>query len=225
MTTTNLILVRHGQTEFNKHSRLQGLTDSPLTEAGVKAAEKVGHGLVDVPIVKAYTSDSDRAVATAELILKAAHEDIPLIKESFLREYHFGDLEGRKFDQIFMDVVRRYGLKNARSFWDGPTFLRKVINGFHDLDATKQAESYDEITQRIQKGLAQILADPDVQGKNILLVSHSLLLSTLVYQIAPEQIPKTLLKNASVSILGATDGKLELKALNLLDFKDIQKYL
>lgn len=90
-----LILVRHGETEANAKSLVQGGgSDYPLTEKGIEQAKKVSEFLKDEKIDLAYSSDLKRAVSTANEILK--HHKVELIKTKELREVHAGDLEGKK---------------------------------------------------------------------------------------------------------------------------------
>lgn len=223
---TNLILVRHGETVFNKRNRLQGLSNSSLTQAGIEAAQAVGLGLAAVPIEKVYCSDSVRTVQTTHEILKAAHkETLPIIKKSFLREYYFGDFEGVKYQRAFRQLVQRYGVKTSRKVFQDPNFLELTLNGFSHLDETGQAENYDEIKTRLHLGLAELLADPSNIGHNLLLVSHGVLLSTFIHMIDPAQTPRTLLKNASVSLIRYQDATFTIQALNQTDFSQINDLL
>lgn len=89
-----LYIVRHGETLFNIRQRVQGWCDSPLTANGQYQAECAGCGLKDIPFVHAYTSVSERAADTAEIILKG--RDVPLTYSKKLKEMNFGDLEGEK---------------------------------------------------------------------------------------------------------------------------------
>ena len=65
----HLHLVRHGQTYFNRYNRLQGWSNSPLTESGVADAVKAGERLKGLTFAAAYCSDTTRAQQTAEKIL------------------------------------------------------------------------------------------------------------------------------------------------------------
>ncbi|MFD1671224.1 histidine phosphatase family protein [Agrilactobacillus yilanensis] len=225
-TATNLILVRHGQTEFNKQNRLQGLSNSSLTTAGIQAAQSVGKSLQDIPIFRTYCSDSIRTIQTATEILTAANKaDVPLIKESFLREYYFGDFEGVKYNKAFRQLVQRYGLRTSRQVLNGTHFLEMTLNGFSHLDQTGQAENYQEISNRLQAGLKRILEQPENQGQNLLVVSHGVLLGTLIYMVDPEKTPRTLLKNASVSLLRYSEGRFKIIALNQTNIAEIKELL
>ena len=62
-------LVRHGQTFFNRYNRLQGWSNSPLTQAGLDDAIHAGNALKDITFAAAYCSDTTRAQVTAQTIL------------------------------------------------------------------------------------------------------------------------------------------------------------
>lgn len=88
-----LILVRHGETTWNAEHRIQGQRDCPLTPRGYEQIKKVAEFLKDEKIDVAYSSDLQRAVTTAEEILKY-HPNCKLIKDRELREMSYGALEG-----------------------------------------------------------------------------------------------------------------------------------
>ena len=69
--TVTLYLTRHGKTMLNNTGRMQGWCDSPLTQDGAAVAEKLGQGLKKAGIFfdAAYSSDSGRAIETADLVL------------------------------------------------------------------------------------------------------------------------------------------------------------
>lgn len=93
MKKITLYAVRHGQTLFNLLKRTQGWCDSPLTETGILQAKCVSAGMEHIPFTKAFSSPSERAMDTANLIL--GDRDIPLVLLKNLKEMNFGTLEGQ----------------------------------------------------------------------------------------------------------------------------------
>jgi probable phosphoglycerate mutase len=89
-----LLLVRHGETDWNRQGRFQGQIDIPLNDNGRRQAEAAARFLADVPIDRAYTSAMARPRQTAELIL-AAHPGVPLTATTGLLEIGHGLWEGR----------------------------------------------------------------------------------------------------------------------------------
>lgn len=95
---TRLIAVRHGETAWNRVSRIQGHTDIPLNEAGLWQARQVGQAVAAEGIDAIYSSDLQRAADTARAIGRAA--GVPVQLDVALRERHFGELEGLTHDEI-----------------------------------------------------------------------------------------------------------------------------
>ncbi len=95
---TRLIAVRHGETAWNRESRIQGHTDIPLNDTGLWQADRVGVAVAQEGIHAIYSSDLQRARLTAQSIGRAA--GVPVQLEEGLRERHFGELEGLTHDEI-----------------------------------------------------------------------------------------------------------------------------
>ena len=93
----HLHLVRHGQTYFNRYNRLQGWSNSPLTESGLADAVKAGEKLKGLDFAAAYCSDTTRAQMTAERILdineQAGHIRPMLVSDMHFREQCYGYYE------------------------------------------------------------------------------------------------------------------------------------
>jgi broad specificity phosphatase PhoE len=87
-----LILVRHGETDWNRDSRYQGHADPPLNEAGREQARDLANRLEPLELDAIYTSDLRRAAETAEII--RAGRDLPLIADAGLREIDVGSWSG-----------------------------------------------------------------------------------------------------------------------------------
>jgi len=96
---TKLILVRHGQTLWNKELKYQGHSDVVLDEDGLRQAALVGERLKGEKIDAVYSSDLKRAFATAEAI--ANHHSLPVFIMPGLREMKFGEWEGFTFKFIY----------------------------------------------------------------------------------------------------------------------------
>jgi broad specificity phosphatase PhoE len=188
----HLHLVRHGQTYFNRYNRLQGWSNSPLTDAGLADADKVAAKLRDIEFAAAYCSDTTRARQTAERILsvnaEAGHAVPKLTEDMRFREQFYGYFEGQDMSaawwaagaphgaNTYNAIVERYGLKATRDFL-------KEADPFHD------AESDDEYWRRVEDGFALIAADAESNGisdgDNVLQVSHGNTLLSLMHRFAP----------------------------------------
>jgi probable phosphoglycerate mutase len=94
-----LLLVRHGETDWNRQGRFQGQIDIPLNANGLAQAEAAGTFLASVSIHRAYTSSMARPRQTAEVIL-ASHPGVPLTATRGLVEIGHGLWEGRLEQEI-----------------------------------------------------------------------------------------------------------------------------
>ena len=86
------LIVRHGETAWNAEGRIQGHSDTPLSERGVLQARALANRLAGTPIDAAYSSDLSRAADTARILLEG--RDAPLIQSELLRERYYGVFEG-----------------------------------------------------------------------------------------------------------------------------------
>jgi len=87
-----ILLVRHGETDWNREGRFQGWADPPLNEVGRRQARALAARLQDTSFDAAYSSDLQRAHETA-LIVAAAHE-VPVVTDPGLREIDVGSWSG-----------------------------------------------------------------------------------------------------------------------------------
>lgn len=185
----HLHLVRHGQTFFNRYNRLQGWSNSPLTEAGLSDADHAGSLLAGIDFAGAYCSDTTRAQMTAERILdaneQAGHTRPTLVADMHFREQFYGYYEGQDMSMAWLAaggphgaptyqaIVTRYGLAATRDFL-------KEADPFHD------AESDDEYWRRIAGGYALIAANTGLHdGDHVLQISHGNTLLSLMQRFAP----------------------------------------
>ncbi|MHB8771524.1 MAG: histidine phosphatase family protein [Syntrophales bacterium] len=89
-----IYLVRHGETAWNWDSRIQGHSDIPLNDRGMRQAEALAARLAAVPLEIIYTSDLSRARVTAELIARRQPRPVAIMARPELRECDYGSWEG-----------------------------------------------------------------------------------------------------------------------------------
>jgi probable phosphoglycerate mutase len=124
------LLVRHGETEWNRVSRFQGGIDVPLNDNGRTQAQQAGEFLKDVPIDFAITSPMLRPKETAEIILKY-HPKVELELQEEFREINHGLWEGKLESEIrqeYPDLLRQWQIapetvqmpegENLQQVWD-----------------------------------------------------------------------------------------------------------
>ena len=91
-----LVLIRHGESEWNKENRFTGWTDVELSEKGIEEAKEAGKFLKEknIDFNVAYTSYLKRAQHTLDLVLESINEPNEIIKAWQLNERHYGALQG-----------------------------------------------------------------------------------------------------------------------------------
>ncbi|MES2530953.1 MAG: histidine phosphatase family protein [Pseudomonadota bacterium] len=112
MDATRLIAVRHGETEWNVDTRIQGQLDIGLNATGLWQAGQVGRALAEEPITAIYASDLSRAWQTAAAI--GAARGLEVQAEPRLRERAFGHFEGRTFAEIDAELPEQARLWRTR---------------------------------------------------------------------------------------------------------------
>jgi broad specificity phosphatase PhoE len=149
-----IVLVRHGATDWNLQGRCQGSSDRELSEAGIRQAEQISALLRAEKFHAVYSSTLRRARQTAELISRP--HDLPVLIEEGLRELDHGELEGLTFNEI----KTRYGEFLTR--WRSEPANVCVPGG----------ERLADVAERAWRGLHDIVArHPDAE--RILVVSHN----------------------------------------------------
>lgn len=105
----NILLVRHGETPWNREGRYQGRTDIPLSETGQAQVRALGLRLAAIPITIAYASPLSRAKNTAEAIL-AGRSNTPLWLEAGLLEISHGEWEGKLASDVELSHAEMFGV-------------------------------------------------------------------------------------------------------------------
>ena len=192
----HLILVRHGETEWNAQRRYQGQSDVPLSKLGRRQAERIAARLAGEKIDFIYASDLKRAWETATPISKEV--DLEILSEPRLRELKFGILEGLTFDE----AEAQY-----------PEMIAAWMDDFNNTP--KGAETIDLFNARIVSFLDDLKREHDEQV--VLLVGHGGSLSEIlrvVLGLSPERRWYIEMENASLSEVLIADDYVALKRLN-----------
>jgi len=164
-----LILVRHGQTEWNRLRRYQGQSDIELNETGLKQAQQAAKQLAHEKIKAIYCSDLKRARQTAEIIA-SKHNLTDTIHESpLLREMSFGDYEGLTFEEM--------GPKFQLIFSAAPSWRSIGPNV-----RSPNGESIADLAARVKQFTREMLSKhaPD---ETIIIVAHGGPLQVLICQL------------------------------------------
>jgi len=180
MKKSILVLVRHGQSEWNQKNLFTGWKDPKLTHQGINEAVEAGKSLKaeDMNFDIMFTSDLFRAQETGRLILKEMDQtDIPFVKHQSLNERNYGDLAGLNKD----DARERWGEEQVhiwrRSFDIPPP----------------GGESLKNTAERVLPYFESEIMPKIDEGLNVLIAAHGNSLRALVMQlenIDPEEIVK-----------------------------------
>jgi len=149
-----IVLVRHGATDWNLQGRCQGVTDRELSEVGVRQAEQIAALLSSESIQAIYSSDLRRARQTADLISQP--HNLPVLIEENIRELNHGALEGLTFNEIkqsYSEFLARWRTEPAEI---------QVPGG----------EKLTDVAERAWEGVARI-AERHVAAESIVVVSHN----------------------------------------------------
>lgn len=188
-----LYLIRHGQTEWNKKSLIQGQRNIGLDEQGMKQAQQVAQFLKNEGIEKLYSSDLTRAYDTAAAIAAASGiNDIETCER--LRERSFGQLEGKPAASL-RDLVPNYDTN-----WGS--------------EALYNMESLEVIQDRLLKRLTEIMKES--KGRKVVVVSHGAIINTFIHYVTNGEhgTGKTALQNTSITTFIHEDQKWKLQTLN-----------
>jgi 2,3-bisphosphoglycerate-dependent phosphoglycerate mutase len=170
-----LVIVRHGQSEWNLKNIFTGWSDIDLTPTGEHEAEYAGIVLRSYHFNVAYTSVLKRAIHTLSIILNQIGVTIPIIKNASLNERNYGDLQGLNK----AEVGEKYGAQQLiawrRSFTEVPP----------------GGESLENTYQRVIPYYQQEIEPKLTSGQNVLIVAHGNSLRALMMyleKITPEDI-------------------------------------
>lgn len=164
MTLRRLILLRHGQTDYNVDGRMQGHIDSHLTDAGHEQAAEAAPVLASLAPDRLVSSDLRRAVDTAEVVGAAC--GLPVKFDARLRETHLGLWQGRTVAEIERDYPGAIATWRSDPAWAPP-----------------EGESRIDVVARSRPVVDELdaeFADSDGVSETVLLVAHGGLIAGLV---------------------------------------------
>ena len=165
-----LVLVRHGESEWNRRNMFTGWQDVDLTEEGVAEAHRAGAMLKaeGARLDMAFTSLLKRAQNTLKIILsELGQDDLPIVYDAALNERHYGDLVGLNKDE----ARQRWGEEQVH-LWQRS----------YDI-APPGGESLKDTAARVLPFYAKRIA-PELQaGKSVIVVGHGNSLRALVMQL------------------------------------------
>lgn len=144
MATSTLLLVRHGETDWNATHRWQGFTGPPLNALGVRQAHELAENLDGTALTAIYSSDSARALQTAEIV--AESRGLAVQQDPRLREVNFGEWEGLTREEInerYAGAFREWDACKLAAPTGGETdfeMAERVIVALREIGAKHPAE-------------------------------------------------------------------------------------
>jgi probable phosphoglycerate mutase len=181
----SIVLVRHGETSLNASRTLQP-ADTPLSETGLRQAEAVARRLAGMGIAAILSSDLPRAMQTAQAI--AAATGAVITPTPLLHERNFGDLRGQPYDSLPHDPLEM-------------------------ADAPPGGESAAAFEERVARAFAQMVEMRKGLLGHLVVVTHGLVIRTLLARHLQHRPVGLRVGNTSVTICGATPPH----ALELVD--------
>ncbi|XP_075105817.1 phosphoglycerate mutase-like protein 4 isoform X1 [Nicotiana tabacum] len=181
---TEIIVIRHGETQWNVASKIQGHLDVELNDIGRKQAMTLS---MEPRISIVYSSDLKRAYETAETIARNCG-GLEVIKDPDLRERHLGDLQG---------YSPRETAKNRQKAYQA------FVSGQKDLEIPGGGESLDQLYQRCTSCLYRIAKKH--RGKRVVVVSHGGAIRALHGRAFPHGPSAGKIMNTSVNIFRISD--------------------
>ena len=163
-----LILLRHGESQWNLENRFTGWVDVPLSPRGEEEARVAGEHFRDLPIDKLYTSVLQRAIRTADIALEVAGKTgLPVSRDQALNERHYGSLQGLNK----AETAEQYGEEQV-----------KIWRRSYDVPPPDGESLKDTAARTLPYFQQHIL--PDIRaGLNVLVVAHGNSLRSIVMDL------------------------------------------
>lgn len=187
--TYKLVLVRHGESDWNAKNLFTGWVDVPLTEKGEAEAKRAGQLMVDADVLPdvLFTSLQRRAIMTANLALDAADRHwIPVTRNWRLNERHYGALQGKNKKEIREEYGEEKFMEWRRSYDVPPPPIEPGSEFSQDQDPRYAGEPIPS-TECLKDVLARLLPYweeeivPAIKtGKTVMIAAHGNSLRAIV---------------------------------------------
>ena len=182
--STTLILIRHGETPYNRDRRYQGHRDTPLTKKGKRQAKEIAIRLRNESLDAIYSSDIKRTRYTAKVINGYYSLKINILPQ--LREIDFGDWEGKTHNEI------RREWKGLLDEWENEPSKIKISRG----------ESIKDLAERVRTTIKKIISDHP--GQRIAIITHGGPIRIILMDalgLGTDNWWKTITSNGGISII------------------------
>jgi 2,3-bisphosphoglycerate-dependent phosphoglycerate mutase len=174
----NLVLLRHGESQWNLENRFTGWVDVPLSPKGVKEAHEAGEKLKSYKFDKAYSSVLKRANDTLSIVLKIiGQESLPTEHDQALNERHYGALQGLNK----AETATKYGddqVKIWRRSYDVPP--PKEVT---ELNPDGYSESLKDTAARTLPYFESKILPDILAGRDVIVTAHGNSLRSIVMKL------------------------------------------
>lgn len=199
-----LVLVRHGQSQWNLENKFTGWVDVPLSAQGEQEAVKAGQLLAGMKFDIAFTSDLQRAQKTLQIILAEIHQEkLAVVKDQALNERHYGDLQGLN------------KAETAKKFGDDQV---KIWRRSYDV-APPHGESLKDTAARTLPYFDGKIVPYLKEGKNVLIAAHGNSLRSIVMHLEHLTREQVLELNLDTGVPRVYEMDKNLKILSSRDLK------
>ena len=163
-----LVLLRHGESQWNLENRFTGWVDVPLSPKGEQEARAAGQKLAGTTFDRAYTSVLKRAIDTLAIVLEVIGQaGIPIEQDKALNERMYGELQGLNK----AETAQKYGEQQV-----------KIWRRSYDV-RPPGGESLKDTADRVLPYYAQHIQPQILAGKNVLIAAHGNSLRALIMQL------------------------------------------
>ena len=195
--STTLILIRHGETPYNRDRRYQGHRNTPLTRKGKRQAKEIAFRLKNESLNAIYSSDLKRTKCTAEVINHYHSLKINILPQ--LREIDFGDWEGKTHDEIQREW------RGLLDEWERKPSQIKIPRG----------ESIKDLVERIRSTIKKIVSNhPD---QRVAIITHGGPIRIILMDalgLGLDDWWKTITSNGGISIIEYQSNKAKVLLQN-----------
>lgn len=226
--SVTIYLTRHGETLFNLTEKVQGWSDTPLTDNGEEVAADLGKGLKKekVSFSAAYASDLKSAVDTAQLVLdNNDQKTLEITQMKGLREASYGSFEGDFIPESSVKLAEKRGFKTSEAFEKaaGKMYWNQLADTYKELDTVGIAENSAEVSQRMIEAIEKIAKDQKkAGGGNVLVVSHGMAINVMLSKLTDKYEGKPL-KNVSVTKINFENDKLDVETIGETNYLELGK--
>lgn len=162
-----IYIMRHGETKWNKRSKLQGQVDIPLAPKGIEQAQMTAEGMKEIPFDHIFSSPLKRAYKTAQIV--RMDRPIEIVRDDRLKEMSFGTSEGKCIGKIMENpAMTRY-----QRFRLDPEHFRPA----------KYGEYFQDVLRRTDEFFKEEIIPLEGKAEKVLIVAHGCVVRSFILNL------------------------------------------